>query len=205
MFTATDDWEAPGLTVVAKITDAAHSISWCPIVRNGKIDDLDFGSINLLGYDCNGPRDRASAAFLTKDERTIKPIGGAADEAAWQQTLADKCAQSSFKVYLLPAPGSEWNRSTDKKKDDYGVEPTSQPTAYFMSIPVGDEHRDVIQDVDTKVQVHLRVVERFHNLPDHRLFARQIQIAPLLFTTDWAKQNRKHTIRSSQSNVVWTR
>ncbi|KAL7801768.1 hypothetical protein V8C43DRAFT_324694 [Trichoderma afarasin] len=111
--------------------------------------------------------------------------------------LADKCAQSFFKVYLLPVPGSEWNLSTDKKKENYGVEPTSQPTAYFMSIPVDDEHRDAIQDVDTKVQVHLRVVQRFHDLPDHRLFARQIQIAPLLFTTDWAKQNRKHTIHSS--------
>ncbi|KAL7937089.1 hypothetical protein V8C35DRAFT_294695 [Trichoderma chlorosporum] len=174
VFAATDDWEARWSHFCGKDHRRSAYSQLVPNVRNGQIDDLDFDSINLFAIDRDGPKDRASAAFLTKDERTIKLIGAAADEAAWQQTLADKCAQKLFNAYLLPVPGSEWNRIADKKKDDYGVEPTKQPTAYFMSVPL-DENREFVPDVGTKVQVHLKVTQRFHDVPDHKLSDRQVQ------------------------------
>lgn len=60
---------------------------------------------------------------MSKDEPTVSLIAGAADEAAWQLQVADRCSEATLQAHIFPFYGSEWSVSATDE-DEYVLDIT---------------------------------------------------------------------------------
>ncbi|OTA01236.1 hypothetical protein A9Z42_0015640 [Trichoderma parareesei] len=141
----------------------------------GNIDDLSYRDINLVAVDRKNTLDRAVTFFLTKDERTVTLIGGAADEANWLKQQADACGRDVFNGWALPIPGSEWDaQETDELV--YGIKGTGAPTKFIVAIPLKDGYkRCLLPEAGTAVRLYINLPQRFNQSPDKSLIASQVE------------------------------
>ncbi|KAL7810339.1 hypothetical protein V8C44DRAFT_122261 [Trichoderma aethiopicum] len=131
-------------------------------------------NISLASVDRKYTLDRAAIFFLTKDERTVALIGGAADEANWLKQQADDCRRAVFKGWVLPIPGSEW---IAKKTEElvYGIEGTGVPTKFIVAIRLGDyRQRCLLPEAGTAVRLYIHLSQKFNQRPDKPLIASQV-------------------------------
>ncbi|ETS01423.1 hypothetical protein M419DRAFT_8985 [Trichoderma reesei RUT C-30] len=88
-----------------------------------------------------------------RDERTVRLIGSAADEARWHLTRSIDCESTEFTADVLPLPGSEWRRKASDE-DVYGIPGAGFLKAFLVSVPLGSVDRGLLPDVGTSVQIY---------------------------------------------------
>ncbi|PON20743.1 hypothetical protein TGAM01_v210344 [Trichoderma gamsii] len=76
--------------------------------RGGNINDLDYENTTFDDVDRTDSCGGAARAFISRDERTVSLVVGAADEGMCKIKQAIACAETTFPAAMFPVPNSEW-------------------------------------------------------------------------------------------------
>ncbi|PNP37339.1 hypothetical protein TGAMA5MH_10716 [Trichoderma gamsii] len=137
--------------------------------RGGNIDDLDYENTTFDDVDRTDSCGGAARVFISRDERTVSLVVGAADEGMCKIKQAIACAEITFPAAMFPVPNSEW-KAKPSDLEVYGISANSQPRAYIVAVILNkDSKRETLPEIGTRAELFLNVGQRPHPVPPIQL------------------------------------
>ncbi|RDA93463.1 hypothetical protein CP533_2628 [Ophiocordyceps camponoti-saundersi (nom. inval.)] len=122
-------------------------------VRNGS-NDLALPNINLPSLPVSFRTPAASNVFLSLEHRNVALIAGAAEEKAYQDSLARTAQSIAFAARLFPDPTSRWTPDPDNDVSLFGTQADNSHQAYFLVVDP-QKSANLLPEVNEKATIYL--------------------------------------------------